>query len=144
MSKEKLKVMMQFIPLNKLNELDEEVMNGMDKAMTEWAKIMSEKEVNEFKTNIKLTKGGAINKMNLIDYIEKKSWEVKSFGYSYPGVLEVVMKNVTDTRNPKRIYRQTVSDSYMIQISRKLYGHTDFEKEEHFDETSLIRKHKIV
>lgn len=110
--------------------------------MSYWAEKMVEKELNEFKTNVKMNNKGDIQRLRINDYLSKDNWGIKEYGYKYPGIIEIVMKNINDSRNPKRIYRQEVSDSYMTQISLRVYGHSDYEKTEHFNEESLIRKNK--
>ena len=84
------------------------------------------------------------NNKNLVlkDYLKRDGWIIECFSYVHPGNIKVKMKNVSDNVLKRKSYTQTISDSYMTQISREIYGHGHFEQTEEFDESSLIRKEK--
>lgn len=137
------------IGIKKLRQIHEIDLDNLYAAMDMYAnrRISSftreeEKRKREFMSKSKIDSRGHVRPKTIKDYVSDSNWEVDTYGYIYPGIIEITMKNVSDKENPKRKFRQTVSDSYMYQLCFEIYGHRDYEKTDHFDEESLIRKIK--
>jgi len=143
--KEKIKTLLQFISPLDVNKIQESILDGISQAMDEWARDYHKRQLKEFRKNIKVTKAGHINELRIVDYIKKDGWKIDSYGYKYPGIIQIKMVNVSESSNPRKSYNQDVSFSTMkTRICPEVYGHCNVEKTDEFDEVSLIRKHKII
>lgn len=124
----------------------EPLYEAMEMYARRYHKLKSE-EVRKLKRvellNKKKTTGGKFIALNLEDYINREGWSLDSYEYIYPGIVRVIVKNVSEKENPKKSYRQEVTDATARSISRRVAG-VDFEKTPEFIEESLIRKHKII
>jgi len=140
--KEIEKTISKYIGNKVISNMEHGVYAKLEKAMDVYARKYHAKENKMETQNIKIRKNGVL-KMTVMDYVNRKGWELKTFEYIYPGVVRVIFKNVSDHNNARKNYRQEVSDVYANQISKEVFG-VKFEDTNAFDEKSLSKREKVI